>query len=137
MPNEKMVRRSLPQSPEVATRKVVFSAVGFLGFVALSMAILFLYLKLAAPGAFIPLQQTPFPQPALQDHPREDLKRFEQQQRATLTGYGWVDRSKGLARIPIDQAMRVIAARGAHAYDPLDQPPTTTETTSGANGATP
>ena len=37
----------------------------------------------------------------------------------TLSGYGWVDRSKGIARIPIDEAMRIIAARGDHAYDPL------------------
>ena len=39
-----------------------------------------------------------------------------------LSGYDWVDRSKGLARIPIDDAMRIIAARGDHAYDRSEPP---------------
>jgi len=136
MPNEEMGHRVLPQSPEVATRTVVFLGLGFLGFVALSMAVLFLYLKLSAPGAFVAVQEATFPQPALQDHPREDYKRFEEQQRAELSGYAWVERSKGLARIPIDEAMRRIIARGAHAYDPLDPSPAAAATT-GSSGARP
>ena len=40
----------------------------------------------------------------------------------SLSGYGWVDRSKGIARIPIEDAMRIISARGDHAYDPLEPP---------------
>ncbi len=57
---------------------------------------------------------------ALQRDPQADLKRFEIEQRAELTGYAWVDRQQGIARIPIEEAMRIISARGDHAYDPLD-----------------
>jgi len=63
-----------------------------------------------------------FPEPVLQKNPQEDLRRFEHDQRAALSGYSWVDRSKGLVRIPIEEAMRIIVARGNQAYDPLDQP---------------
>jgi hypothetical protein len=29
-----------------------------------------------------------------------------------LTGYGWIDKDKGIVHIPIDEAMRRIAERG-------------------------
>jgi hypothetical protein len=133
MPDKKMGGRTLPQSPEVATWTVVLCAVGFLAFTVLSMAVLFFYLKVSAPGAFSPVQQSSFPQPALQTQPREEFRNFERQQRAMLSGYGWIDKSNGLVRIPIEDAMRVIAGRGPHAYDPLEQPPTTV----GSSGDTP
>ncbi len=84
---------------------------------------LFFYLKAGAPGALRQATEHPFPEPALQKKPQDDLKRFELEQRMALSGYGWVDRSKGIARIPIEEAMRIIAARGDHAYDPLESPP--------------
>jgi hypothetical protein len=31
---------------------------------------------------------------------------------ATLTGYAWVDRSAGTARIPIERAMELLAKQG-------------------------
>lgn len=125
MPNETMGSRRLPQPPGVATGIVVIAVAGFIGFVALSMAGLFFYLISSAPDAFRAAVEHHFPEPTLQKNPQDDLKRFEREQRATLSGYGWVDRSKGLVRIPIEEAMRIIAARGDHAYDPLDQPTST------------
>jgi hypothetical protein len=122
VPNEKMGSRRLPQSPDVATRIVIIAMAGFLGFVAISMTGLFFYLRSSVPDAFRKVIEHHFPEPALQKDPQNDLTRFEREQRATLSGYGWVDRSKGLVRIPIENAMRIIAARGGHAYDPLDQP---------------
>jgi hypothetical protein len=117
-----MDSRRLPQPPDVATGIVVMVVAGFLGFVALSMTGLFFYLRSGAPDAFRKVIEHRSPEPALQKNPQEDLARFEREQRAALSGYGWVDRSKGLIRIPIEEAMRIIAARGERAYDPLDQP---------------
>jgi len=136
MPNEQMGRRDRPESADVATRTVIVAVSGFLAFTAIALALLFLYLKVSVPGALSPVRKASFPQPALQEHPREDLRRHEQRQRARLGGYGWVDRSKGLVRLPIEEAMRVIAARGAHAYDPLD-PPGQAEGTVGSDGGKP
>ena len=122
MPNEEMGSRAMPQAPDVATGAVITAVAGFLAFVAIVMAVLFFYLGATVPNAFQHAIKNPFPAPALQKTPRDDLKRFELEQRKALSGYGWADRSKGLARIPIDEAMRTIAARGEHAYDPLNPP---------------
>lgn len=122
MPNEKMRARAIPQTPNVAAGVVIIAVAGFLAFVALTMTGLFFYLRTGAPGALRQATEHPFPEPALQKRPQDDLKRFEVEQRMSLSGYGWVDRSKGIARIPIEDAMRIISARGDHAYDPLEPP---------------
>lgn len=124
MPNEEMGSRTVPQPPDVASKVVLTAVAGFLGFVALTMAVLFLYLKAGAPGAFRQAVEHPFPEPALQTKPQDDLRRFQLEQRMALSGYGWVDRSQNIVRIPIDEAMRIIAARGDRAYDPLEPPAT-------------
>jgi len=38
------------------------------------------------------------------------LSRWRKEHDARLNGYGWVDRSKGLAHIPIDRAMESVAS---------------------------
>lgn len=122
MPNEEMGDRAIPQPPDVATGTVILSVVGFLSLVAVAMVALFFYLKVSAPAALKQPTQHDFPKPALQASPKEDLARIEFEQRTALSGHAWVDRSKGLARIPIDEAMRIIAARGDRAYDALEPP---------------
>jgi hypothetical protein len=52
------------------------------------------------------------PGPVLQLSPAADLAKFDAQQEAQLDGYGWIDRDKGIARIPIAQAMQDLAKRG-------------------------
>jgi len=135
MPNEEMGSRAMPEPPSVATGIVIVATAGFLIFVALSMAGLFVYLKSAVPGAMTRAVEHHFPEPTLQKHPQEDLKRYEREQRTVLSTYGWVDRPKGLARIPIEDAMRIIAAKGEHAYDPPEQ--AASPTTTGSVGAQP
>ena len=132
MPNDEMGARTVPQPPDVATGVVIMAVVGFLAFVGLTMTGLFFYLRIGAPGALRQASEHHFPEPALQKKPQDDLKRFELEQRMALSGYGWVDRAKGIARIPIEEAMRIVAARGDHAYDPLEPSPTAP---SGANQA--
>ena len=124
MPNEEMGSRAIPQPPDVATGTVILSVAGFLSLVAVAMIALFFYLKVGAPTALRQPTQHDFPKPALQTSPKEDLARVEFEQRTGLSGYAWIDRSKGLARIPIAEAMRIVAAKGDHAYDALE--PSTT-----------
>lgn len=120
MPNEEMGGRAIPQPPDVATGTVILSVAGFLSLVAVAMIALFFYLKVGAPTALKQPTQHDFPKPALQTSPKEDLARVEFEQRTGMSGYGWIDRSKGLARIPVEEAMRIIAAKGDHAYDALE-----------------
>jgi hypothetical protein len=57
------------------------------------------------------LRATP-PAPRLQVDPQADLRAFRQSQDARLSSYGWVDRDKGIVRIPIEEAMRKLARQG-------------------------
>lgn len=44
------------------------------------------------------------------------LAEFRAQEDALLTSYGWVEKDKGIARIPIDEAIRIVAARGLPSF---------------------
>src|SRR2546421_11797464 len=47
------------------------------------------------------------PEPRLQTDPRDDLANLRRNEDHILTSYGWIDRNKGIVRIPIDEAMRL------------------------------
>jgi hypothetical protein len=53
--------------------------------------------------------------PPLEPDPTATLARFRTEKRALLEGYAWVDRAQGIARIPIDEAMRIVAAQAGAA----------------------
>jgi hypothetical protein len=52
------------------------------------------------------------PGPQLQTNPAADLNRFRAEEEKRLHGYYWTDREKGLVHIPIEQAMKNLAASG-------------------------
>jgi hypothetical protein len=52
------------------------------------------------------------PKPLLQETPALDLERFRAKEEETLSTYGWVDRSSGVVRIPIERAMEIVAREG-------------------------
>lgn len=53
-----------------------------------------------------------FPEPRLQATPRVDWLRDQSAQQKQLNSYGWVDRQKGIAHIPIDRAVQLLLERG-------------------------
>ena len=61
------------------------------------------------------------PEPRLQANPRLDLQEMRAAENAVLQSYGWVDRDKGVARMPIDEAMKMMVQRGLPARDPGDR----------------
>jgi hypothetical protein len=52
------------------------------------------------------------PLPRLQVNERMDIASFRQREDSMLKAYGWLDRSRGAARIPIDRAIDLIAEKG-------------------------
>jgi hypothetical protein len=52
------------------------------------------------------------PAPRLQSDRAADMQRFRAAELARLNSLGWDDRAKGIGHIPIDDAMRRIAAAG-------------------------
>src|SRR5262249_45474047 len=53
-----------------------------------------------------------FPQPRLQESPPVDLVAMMREERARIASYGWVGRKAGIARIPVDRAMDILAQKG-------------------------
>ena len=52
------------------------------------------------------------PAPRLQSNPLQDLEQLRAEEEKELASYGWVDQKAGIARIPIDEAIKIVAARG-------------------------
>jgi hypothetical protein len=77
---------------------------------ALAAGALLLYVR--GPAANAPPQPFQGTAPLLQPAPQPDRVRYMQDKRHLLDSYGWVDRQAGIARIPLDEAMRLLAARG-------------------------
>ena len=44
------------------------------------------------------------------------LAEFRAQEDALLRGYGWVEKDRGVVRIPLDEAMRIVAERGLPSF---------------------
>ena len=62
-------------------------------------------------------QQEPPPGPRLQINPQEDLRQLRAREDEILRGYGWVDKNTGVARIPIEEAMKLVVERGLPARE--------------------
>lgn len=63
-------------------------------------------------AAMMKERQTLPPEPRLQAEPRVELKDLKADEDAILDGYGWVDPNKGIVRIPISEAIDIVAQKG-------------------------
>lgn len=108
------------EAPAVAAWPVLLIVLGSLAFIALSLVVLRAFYAWSIGQPATQPART-FAAPRLQADPTVDLAREQAAQRRRLIGYAWVDKDHGLARIPIERAMAVIAGRGERAYDPLDR----------------
>ncbi|HET6628150.1 MAG TPA: hypothetical protein VFG91_00080 [Woeseiaceae bacterium] len=107
------------ESGDVSFRGVFLTGAALLGVLALLAAILWYVSRATLEGVPAP---APFPavsvtlapgeSPVLQVTPESDLARLRAREAALLHGYGWVDRERGIARIPIERAMEILAAGG-------------------------
>ena len=76
------------------------------------------------------------PLPNLQTLPNLDLTAFRAREESVLHSYGWVDKEAGLVRIPIEEAMRLLAERGlTPAAAPASPEPKATAKKDGATSA--
>ena len=62
------------------------------------------------------------PEPRLQTNPRQDLRDLRASEDAVLHSYGWVDKDRGIVRIPIDEAMKLTLQRGLPARQEREGP---------------
>ena len=98
------------------------------GVVAVTLAMLALFRVLEkkdrasdvviSPVVAANLARTP-PEPRLEPLPLLPGQRLRAEEDAILTSYAWVDRNAGFARIPIDRAIEILAARGLPPSKPM------------------
>ncbi len=107
---------------ELSLRRIVAIGLGLAAVTAVAFVLMWLLVRglmeveqerdpppRPVPEANLP--QRP-PEPRLQEHPEADLGTLRGEEDAVLGSYGWVDREAGVARIPIERAMEILAERG-------------------------
>lgn len=62
------------------------------------------------------------PAPRLQVNPVRDMAELRRAEDRVLNGYAWVDEEAGIARIPIDRAMAIVAEKGLPPAAPTPAP---------------
>ena len=90
--------------------------VGSLALLALCCFVLIAAYPTSLPDVDRTLRIAP-PGPRLQTDPRADLQRFRADEDKRLETYYWIDRQKGVVHIPIEQAMKNLAAPGVSGRD--------------------
>ena len=71
---------------------------------------------LAEPAGRVP------PEPRLQTLPFADIEAQREEEEHTRTSYGWADPKAGTVRIPIEEAMAILAKRGLPVAAPAPGP---------------
>lgn len=100
-----------PETRDVNPRALLAFGGGLLLFIALAAT----SVKLAfnTTPTWLPVQTSTSPgSPRLQTAPGQDLASLHTEEDRQLKMLGWVDRNAGIARIPIDDAMRAIVSNG-------------------------
>lgn len=105
---------------DMSIRVIVIVAIGTFAYVCLAPFVLTRIYPSAISDVSRKLDIAP-PGPRLELDPPSDLAKLRAREQTQLDGYGWVDRDKGIARIPIAQAMKDVAARGIPGF-PKAQP---------------
>jgi hypothetical protein len=70
-----------------------------------------------------PEEITNFPQPRLERNERIEINDFRLKEEQTLNSYGWIDQKAGVAHIPIERAMQLVAQRGLPTTPKAGTPP--------------
>lgn len=104
---------------EIQYHQLIWMGVGLLVIAVISGVLVFFMLKgfvswRAASGGPPPLV-APAPAaagPRLLARPEGELKQVRQQEKERLESYGWVDQTAGVAHIPVERAIDLVAARG-------------------------
>jgi hypothetical protein len=119
------------ETRDVNIRGVLWLAAGTVVLVAVVQAGIWLFLQSQQTAARQADPATPRlatephepPPPRLQAAPSRDYAQFKQAQEELLSTYGWVDRERGVVRIPISRAMDlVLEGRRPSPANSADQP---------------
>jgi hypothetical protein len=106
------------EPPDIRVGTVAAILAGFLVFVVCAVSgLVFFYRSRAHDATFVKVES--FPAPRLQTLADGLAEPQIARQKADLERFRWLDRDHRAFQIPIEDAMRLVAARGAKAYDPV------------------
>jgi hypothetical protein len=109
------------ESNRIGLRGLVIFAVALALTIVLVQAVLGLVMERVAHrekpvDAFDPgrlaIEVDQFPNPRLQQNPMAELDQMNKEERRRIESYGWIDRKAGIARIPVDRAIAILARTG-------------------------
>jgi hypothetical protein len=104
------------ETSDVSPRLVLWVAFGLFAGMGLSILVVFGILRWIAPQASFSTATFSARQeqggPRLEVSPSADRAALQREAQARLQGYGRIDKGAQTARIPIDRAMAILAARG-------------------------
>lgn len=107
------------ETRDVATRPMVWSAIGLVLLTVAGLAASWIVLKyfvttqkLGPPASPFDQSRTLPPAPRLSVNPVMDLKKLQAEEKNRLANYGWVDQTTGTVHIPIERAMDLSLERG-------------------------
>jgi hypothetical protein len=86
---------------------------------AIALALLWVTYRSSIGPSSTTVSPVAFPAPGLGFNQGADRRAAERNAEALLDSYGWVDRKDGIVRVPIAEAMKLVAGRGHAAFDPL------------------
>lgn len=119
---EGRVRPSVAYEPsDVQPRRIVWGAAAFLAGTLLASVLVGLpFFAFRAHRAKVSPPASPQapsalrlpPDPRIQVSPELDLEGYNAGYRKALSSYSWVDKSRGIAAIPIERALRIAEERG-------------------------
>ena len=109
---------ALPESSGVDARHLLWLGGAALALLGGAIAVLGTIYRDEVPVKTMPPPQS-FPQPRVQTGERAELEKVLAAQRRRLEAFRWADADHTRVQIPIERAMKLIAAKGAHAYDPI------------------
>ncbi len=107
------------ETTDASVGYVALSALGLVLVVSLGLGIsLGVYGRLLKTDSAVKSTANPLtasqrpPAPRLEAQPRQNLEAYRCQEKEQMTTYEWLNREQGIARIPIERAMDLIATKG-------------------------
>jgi hypothetical protein len=110
--------QGIPEPSGVELSRVVLAVVAAFVLLAIGIGGLGMWYWRQVPVKTMPLPAS-FPQPRVAADELTELRQILAAQRRRLTSYQWTNKEHTLVQIPIDRAMKIIVAKGSHAYDPI------------------
>lgn len=97
------------RADDVDMRRVGWGAALIVSGIVLALSAGWLTMRWLAPDERVPRMD--IAQPLLETAPQPDRAAYDAEKANMIGSYGWVDRKAGIAHIPVDEAMRLLAAQ--------------------------